>query len=168
MASVIPMQCSTSWWAGSWSLCKFVIYSYAIPYHPQCTYSDFHVFTIKNTSYCHVQADDWVNFPSNVDVTPHTEEIQEPHKQRTYVTWCYYSLIPSAFTKLLFFFFKVGTKQRCSNLTMMTMKSSLFFWMNLDMCTAFQSYQALFQGRFVWRNCFDSLLYVACVPQTIW
>ena len=104
MASVIPMQCSTSWWAGSWSLCKFVIYSYAIPYHPQCTYSDFHVFTIKNTSYCHVQADDWVNFPSNVDVTPHTEEIQEPHKQRTYVTWCYYSLIPSAFTKLLIFF----------------------------------------------------------------
>ena len=106
MAPVIPMQCSTSWWAGSWSLCKFVIYSYATPYHPQCTYSDFHVFTIKNTSYCHVQADDWVNFPSNVDVTPHTEEIQEPHKQRTYVTWCYYSLIPSAFTKLLFFFFQ--------------------------------------------------------------
>ena len=46
-----------------------------------------------------------MNFPSNsVNVTPHTVESQGPQKQITYVTWCYYLLIRSAFTKVLIFF----------------------------------------------------------------
>ena len=102
MTSVIPVQCSTNWpikpTAGSWSFCEFALYSYPIPYHPQCTY---------RFSYIHYQeyiissCPGWL-FPSNsVNVSPHTEESEE---QRTYVTWYYYSLIPSAFTKVLLFF----------------------------------------------------------------